>query len=362
MQTRVLCGVRWGVAALMASCGAVQAQLVQLTVQPATLNRWMYPFDTLQGNRPEAPVFASILQPGFDDRDAEFILGFATSAGPGVATGLDTWRYDVRTVRVTLWIAQGGRFEYDPTADSVFSSLPSTDPQFVTDADVGKPVEIFGAGYRNGFGPLSFQQNSPFTVSAPIVPPAEGNRNVFAATYSVDGLNSTDLSRAVRQRLEVAPWGVGVTAAVPPGVLVPTDARFTIDLDLSRPEVVAYLQRALALGRLNLVVTGLHAATGGPGGGTSTAYPVFYTKENLLAQPSPSFPDLRPRIDLEVVIRPACYGDCDASGGLSPADFTCFLQRYRAGDPSANCDGSTGASVLSPADFTCFLSKYRGGC
>lgn len=59
-----------------------------------------------------------------------------------------------------------------------------------------------------------------------------------------------------------------------------------------------------------------------------------------------------------------CYANCDGSSPtqLSPADFTCFLARYRAGDPYANCDLSFGAAPLSPADFTCFLNAYRAGC
>lgn len=56
---------------------------------------------------------------------------------------------------------------------------------------------------------------------------------------------------------------------------------------------------------------------------------------------------------------PTCFADCDGSSSLSPADFTCFLGKYRAGDTTADCDASGG---LSPADFTCFLSKYRAGC
>jgi large repetitive protein len=59
-----------------------------------------------------------------------------------------------------------------------------------------------------------------------------------------------------------------------------------------------------------------------------------------------------------------CYANCDCSAtspALSPADFSCFLAKYRAGDPYANCDNST-TPVLSPADFTCFLTRYRAGC
>jgi hypothetical protein len=60
-----------------------------------------------------------------------------------------------------------------------------------------------------------------------------------------------------------------------------------------------------------------------------------------------------------------CYANCDASTNqpvLNVADFTCFLQKYAAGDLSANCDGSTSAPVLNVADFTCFLQKYAAGC
>jgi hypothetical protein len=44
------------------------------------------------------------------------------------------------------------------------------------------------------------------------------------------------------------------------------------------------------------------------------------------------------------------------------ADFTCFLQRYAAGDPYANCDQSTTPPVLNVGDFTCFLQSYAAGC
>lgn len=60
-----------------------------------------------------------------------------------------------------------------------------------------------------------------------------------------------------------------------------------------------------------------------------------------------------------------CYPNCDGSTTspvLGPSDFSCFLSRYRSGDPYANCDASTVAPVLGPVDFSCFLSKYRAGC
>jgi hypothetical protein len=62
---------------------------------------------------------------------------------------------------------------------------------------------------------------------------------------------------------------------------------------------------------------------------------------------------------------PECYPNCDASTVapvLNVADFTCFLQRFAAGDSYANCDGSTTAPVLNVADFTCFLQRFATGC
>jgi hypothetical protein len=61
----------------------------------------------------------------------------------------------------------------------------------------------------------------------------------------------------------------------------------------------------------------------------------------------------------------ACYANCDSSTAvpiLNVADFTCFLQRYAAGEPYANCDNSTTPPVLNVADFTCYLQRYAAGC
>lgn len=69
------------------------------------------------------------------------------------------------------------------------------------------------------------------------------------------------------------------------------------------------------------------------------------------------------------VLRPrtvgACYANCDGSTAppvLNVNDFTCFLNRFAAGDTYANCDGSTGLPVLNVNDFTCFLNSYASGC
>jgi hypothetical protein len=60
-----------------------------------------------------------------------------------------------------------------------------------------------------------------------------------------------------------------------------------------------------------------------------------------------------------------CYANCDGSSAapvLNVNDFTCFLNRFAAGESYANCDASTVAPVLNVNDFTCFLNKYAAGC
>jgi hypothetical protein len=60
-----------------------------------------------------------------------------------------------------------------------------------------------------------------------------------------------------------------------------------------------------------------------------------------------------------------CYANCDASSippVLNVLDFSCFLNRFAAGDPWANCDGSTVPPVLNVLDFSCFLNRFAAGC
>jgi hypothetical protein len=66
---------------------------------------------------------------------------------------------------------------------------------------------------------------------------------------------------------------------------------------------------------------------------------------------------------LDVLCPPEpCYADCDHSLALNVGDFTCFLSRFAAGAPEANCDGSTTPPVLNVNDFVCFQAAFAAGC
>jgi probable HAF family extracellular repeat protein len=58
-----------------------------------------------------------------------------------------------------------------------------------------------------------------------------------------------------------------------------------------------------------------------------------------------------------------CIANCDGSTTapyLNVADFTCFLQRYAAGDPYVKCDACAVPDFVG--DFTCFLARFYAGC
>jgi hypothetical protein len=65
------------------------------------------------------------------------------------------------------------------------------------------------------------------------------------------------------------------------------------------------------------------------------------------------------------VIQIPCYPNCDNSVTppvLNVLDFSCFLNKFAAGDPYANCDASTTPPVLNVLDFSCFLNRFAAGC
>jgi hypothetical protein len=68
---------------------------------------------------------------------------------------------------------------------------------------------------------------------------------------------------------------------------------------------------------------------------------------------------------VQVPVGAPCYPNCDNSVEppvINVQDFTCFLQRYAAGDSYANRDNSNVPPMLNVQDFTCFLQMYSAGC
>ncbi|MBX3382066.1 MAG: hypothetical protein KF864_01020 [Phycisphaeraceae bacterium] len=347
MRTRVLAGI---LAAQSLIQGAALAQSFTATVPVPAIDRWVYPFASQPGFEPTIPIFAALREPGFDDRDAQFLLAFDTVAG--TPAGLGSERYIVQRLTVTAVIANDERFIYDPTPDALESSYDPEDPEYIADADLGKPIELFAAGFRNGQSLATFTETSPFSIFPPF-PPREGVRSVFAAVYDEND-TAADISRQVRQKVQASPLAIGQTLDVQPGDLVPAGTTFTFDIDLSTEPAQRYFARAFDHGRLAVIITSLHPASGGPdgGGGGTGFYPAFFSKENAVAQAN----GLIASLEYEVVAYPGA--DFNLDGGVDGADIEAFFLAWEAAEQHAdfNLDGG-----VDGADVAAFFEAWENG-
>ncbi|MEK6703664.1 MAG: hypothetical protein AABZ53_15495 [Planctomycetota bacterium] len=329
---------------LLGLSGSALAQNLHAAFAQPSLDRWMYPFNQTPGRETLAPSFGAILQTGFDDRDAQFIVGF--NSGGQVPAGLGAASYHLVSARLTVVVMNDLQVRYDESWDSVTSLYDVGDPQYVADTDAGRPIEVFAAGYRNGQSLAGFIETSPFG-GAPINSPAEGARNVFAATIDENGV-ATDVSRQVRLRFDAMPLAIGTTTDVAPGDLIPAGTVITFDLLACNAEVGRHFASSLNAGKINLVVTSLEPASGGPGGGTGDpTYPVFSTKEGT--------PGYTATLTLDVRVGEAA--DFDGDGTVDFFDYDAFVAAFEAGDPSADFDQDCTVDFF---DYDAFVVEFIG--
>jgi hypothetical protein len=325
---------------------AAGAQTIDVSFSRPTLDRWMYPFNFSRGGEATAPIFGAILQPGFDDRDSQMLLGFRTeTSSPAVPAGLGVGSYRIVSARLTVTVANDLEARYDPTFDSFTSLLPEGDSRRTVDADLGRPTEVFACGYRNGWTPETFLESSTFG-GTPVVEPAEGARNVFAATVDEQGV-VTDVSRQVRQGFDAMPLAIGATNLTP-GDLIPAGTVFTFDLPTCDPAVRRALADGLNRGRVNLMVTTLEPAQGGPGGGQGDrTYPVFYTKENPVNLPA----------TLTLSVRVGNPADFNQDGFVDFFDYGDFVAAFEAGSADADFNQDC---FLDFFDYDGFVAAFEG--
>ena len=333
------------VAVLAATAAAACAQTgpITLDLDSPNLDRWNYPFNPTPGVRGTATIFGATGLDGFDDRDAQFIVGFDT--GDAIPTGMGVGFYRLVSARLTLVVQNDLAFTYDPTPDPLQSFLLPDDPDFIPDPTPGRPIEVYATAYRNGFSIGNWEETTPFG-DTPIIPPAEGARNAFAAFYPPAG-EPVDLSRQVRLGLESTPFAIGQAADVPVGELVPAETVFTFDLDPCAPGLAAFLDVSLDAGRLNLTVTSMHFAELG-----SAEFPGFFTKENPL---SPIL-GYSPRLELTVIA--VDDADVNGDGSLDLFDFLAFQNAFAAGEAIADFDGDCSLTLF---DFLAFQNAFGGG-
>jgi hypothetical protein len=266
-----------GIAGLLAP--AISASAATATYQVPAMDKWYYPNapDPDRGGQTQvAPVFA-LLGTTDEDRLGAFLLGFNTSSL--ITAGLGAGSYAITSVKVSVTVATPDTFLYDGTHDTYQNYLPAGDVAAIPDPDAGHPLEIFGVGLKNGYTSIAggasgssttYLENSPWgtTVGPDVV------RNLYPLAKSTTG-GLFDASDNVSQLRDAVPFGVGTTN-LSPGASVPDDQQFTFTLQLTDPDILAYLQQSLNGGFLSLLVSSLHGAAGQTGPQT---YPRLYSRE-----------------------------------------------------------------------------------
>jgi hypothetical protein len=342
---------------IAAVAASASARPVTLNFAEPSIDRWMNPFDSQPGYRGNASVFGSIgvVIPNFnfDDRYSQFLVGFDLPAAQ-VTPGLGTCRYRVTAARLTLTVSTDLAYKYDPTVDPLASYT-------VADDGDGRPMELFGVAYRNGWQSCPIDPNNPSLSAFPCFyegtqaapgpafspgsNPNENVRNAFATDNAGGVLR--DVSNFVRDQQNVTPFSIGQIAGVAPGTLVPVDSVVTFDLDVASPDVQAYLRSAANTGLLRLMLAGMHPASsgGGPGSGS---YPTFYCKEIGIS-------GLAGTLSITVNVLPP--GDANGDGAVSFLDITTVLANF--GSIGGGIDGDVDCSgSVSFIDITTVLANF----
>lgn len=323
-------------------CGlSANAQIVDVDYSQPSGDRWNYAFNPTPGLRPFAPSFAALGIPGFDDLDSQFLLSWDTGAEVPIGLSLD--QYHIARVMVRAQVSNDEQFVYDPTYDSYRTLLAPAHPDFLPDEDTGRPVGLFGVGFRNGQTLRTWLEQSPYG-GVPAVPPAQGARNVFAANMS--GGVATDASNHVKDEFEAAPFDIGTIKDGVPGELVAADTWFDFELDPCDAQQRAYIREALQSGRLMLTIASWQAAMGGPGGGTGDPnYPIWYTRDFTQADSA----------RLHLVVRAGNLADMTGNGEVNTDDFIEYLALFAAGDPFADVNEDC---QVNSDDFVGFLVAF----
>jgi len=321
-------------------------QVIEVQYTTSTMDRWNYPFNGSPGFRLSASTFGAPTLEGFDDHDAQLVIGFDTTAE--FSAGLDPTEYRVLSATVTITNTNGDIFRYDPNYDP-FDTYQYLDESL--DTDPGRPIHLWAMGYRNGFDQSTWGEFTAFGGPAD-VDPVQGSRHAFAAYFPIDQ-TPVDISNHVKDGFNPTPLAIAQTDAVAPGEIVPADTTFTFDVDLCDPSVVAYLADGLALGEVRFTVSSMHAADGGPDGGQGeVAYPFWYTRENPVAQIFVYTPTLNLRV------RIGSPGDYNGDSLFNFFDVSGFLTDFTAGNLDADLNGDC---ALDFFDVSSFLTAFAAG-
>lgn len=354
--------------ALIAAAGAPALAVAYFWPTP-DLDSRTYPF-VGQRSDPSEPTFGQYNIPtfvgSFDNRDSQIQFAWDTDS-PCLPAGLPEANYQIVSVTFTATVSGIiGTPLYDPTQDDQ-TTYPLVGRAPVADPDAGRPIELFGAAFRNGytafeFGPTPVAGPPFFGESGEGYGPSafgQGIRHIYPTDYAGQVLrdvsNNLDEPNAGANAFNPVPFAVG-TCSLAPGAPITPGTVFTFTITPgpggTPTDAIRYIQRGLSNGQLGFVIATLLPASGGPGGGGGGNYVFFQMSENGANAATL-------RIELTAPA-PACIGDIDCVSGTSAADFTVLAGNFGATNATRAQGDLNGDGLVNAADFTILASNF--GC
>ncbi len=244
-------------------------------IEKTSVDRWNYPFNATPGKRPKASVFRRVKEGIGVYRYGYYVFGFDTDSI--ITAGHVPDAYAVESIKIKLLTATGFESPYDPTYDQAVSLMPEDHPNHEEDSDLGRPVEIFGTGFRNDLNALTWTEDAPYA------PNPAADPSVFPAVMNEEGeIIDVSLAGDYDNPIDIMPFATGIIQDANPGDWIPEDTWMEFDLDLRSSNALAYVQRGLSEGRMMFTATSLSS-----GGHGQRSFPEFHTADSLLGE-SPS--------------------------------------------------------------------------
>ena len=230
-------------------------------------DRWTYPRNGTPGTRNLAPVFGYISGDGEEIeavRLGQLVVGYDTSGV--IPVGLNREQYKIKSVIVEATVALDKQFKYDGTRDD-YSLYNGVD-------DTVSPVELFGAGFRNGYDALNWDEEVPLKDDG-----VEEN-NIYSIGFDGDIAIDVD-TFSFNTPHSARPFAIGTIEGLEQDDLVPEDSVFVFKLDLENSAVSNYIAEGLGNGKLYFTLSQIlyeELEEGGKG------HPDIYTKDHILGE------------------------------------------------------------------------------
>ena len=164
-------------------------------------------------------------------------------------------------------VALDQQFPYDGTADD-YSKYNGED-------DKDSPVELCGAGFRNGYDSLSWNETSPLSDRND-----NGNHHVYSLGFDNGKAIDVDYYRFSNPH-NAKPFAIGKVDGLEQGDMVPEDSVFEFNVDVSDKNIHHYVADSLSKGKIFFALSQIlygRTADGGKG------YPDFYTSDHILGE------------------------------------------------------------------------------